>query len=71
MKVHVIYTHDGKWWTAEAPSIPGAYSQGRTRQSAWRNLLGAIQDLRETYEASGARLPRAREVKVELAELEA
>jgi predicted RNase H-like HicB family nuclease len=32
------------------PSFPGAYSQGRTKQQAYRNLLCAMRELIETYE---------------------
>jgi predicted RNase H-like HicB family nuclease len=59
-----IYTFDGRWWTAEAPSLRGAYTQGRTRASARKNLLGAIRDLLASYEALGEPPPFA-EVAVE------
>lgn len=59
-----IYTFDGHWWTAEAPSLRGAYSQGRTRASARKNLLGAIRDVLASYEALGESPPFA-EVTVE------
>jgi len=57
MRAHVIYTFDGKWWTAEAPFLRGAYSQGRTRVSARKHLVGAIRDLLATYEARGEKPP--------------
>jgi predicted RNase H-like HicB family nuclease len=41
------------------PSFPGAYSQGRTKEEAYRNLLLAIRDLIETYVAL-AQPPRRR-----------
>jgi len=34
---------------ASLPAFPGAYSQGRTQQSAYRNLLSAIRDLVDIY----------------------
>jgi len=57
VKAHIIYTFDGKWWTAEAPFLRGAYSQGRTRASARKNLLSAIDDLLTTYKAMGVKAP--------------
>jgi predicted RNase H-like HicB family nuclease len=61
----VVYARDGKWWTAEAPALRGAYSQGRTRASARRNLLTAIYDLLDTYARLGEEPPISREVRVE------
>jgi hypothetical protein len=31
------------------PAFPGAYSQGRTKVQAYRNLLVALRDLIDTY----------------------
>jgi len=68
-KIHVILTFDGVWWTAEAPFLKGAYSQGRTRSSARKNLLAAIHDLLETYEELGVPAPIIRKVDIELTDL--
>jgi predicted RNase H-like HicB family nuclease len=43
-------------------SFPGAYSQGKTQEEAYRNLLVAIRDLVEAY-VELARPPRRRRVK--------
>jgi predicted RNase H-like HicB family nuclease len=45
----VVYEKSGRWWVAEFPSFPGAYSQGRTRAEAYRNLLSAMRDLLDVY----------------------
>lgn len=55
--VRVIYTYDEGWWTAEAPFLAGAYGQGRTRESALKNLQGAISDLLEAYGKRGEQPP--------------
>ena len=70
MGFHVVYTYDGRWWTAEAPFLRGAYSQGRTRPSALRNLLSAISDLLETYAQRRQEPPFAAEVAVDVAEID-
>jgi predicted RNase H-like HicB family nuclease len=44
------------------PSFPGAYSQGKTKDEAYRNLLVAIKDLVETY-ATAARPSRRRRAR--------
>ena len=68
-RVHVLYTFDGRWWTAEAPFLRGAYSQGRTRASARRNVFAAIRDLLESY-ATLRESPRfTKAVEVEIADL--
>ena len=38
---HVVYERDGGWWVVSRPGVPGAYSQGKTRASARRNLADA------------------------------
>jgi len=45
----VVYEKSGRWWVAEFPSFPGAYSQGRTKPEAYRNLLSAMRDLLDAY----------------------
>ena len=37
-----IIEQDGKWYIAHCPEIPGANSQGRTRDEARENLVGSI-----------------------------
>jgi hypothetical protein len=45
----VVYERSGRWWAAEYPGLPGAYSQGRTKAAAYRNLLSAMRDIIDTY----------------------
>jgi len=45
----VVFELSGEWWIAEYPPFPGAYSQGKTKAEAYRNLLSAMADLIETY----------------------
>ncbi|HZU83832.1 MAG TPA: hypothetical protein VE987_12985 [Polyangiaceae bacterium] len=47
--VRVVFERSGRWWVAELPGVPGAYSQGRTRAAALRSLLSALGDLVQTY----------------------
>lgn len=41
---------EGGWWVASLLNTPGAYSQGRTRASAYSNLLDAIAGLEKASE---------------------
>ena len=36
--------HDG-WWIATIPEVPGAFSQGKTREEARANVLDAVSEL--------------------------
>lgn len=44
--VTIIYEwgEDG-WWIAEVAEVPGAISQGRTKEEAKGNVLDALQEL--------------------------
>lgn len=33
------------WWVATIPEVPGAFSQGRTREEARANVLDALAEL--------------------------
>jgi predicted RNase H-like HicB family nuclease len=33
------------WWVATIPEVPGAFSQGRTREEARENVLDALTEL--------------------------
>jgi predicted RNase H-like HicB family nuclease len=56
----IVYARSGRWWVATMPSFPGAYSQGRTRDEAYRSLLLAIRELVDTYVALARRAARRR-----------
>jgi predicted RNase H-like HicB family nuclease len=45
------------WWNAEVPSLPGALSQGRTREEALANIREAIELVEEVMRESGDRVP--------------
>ncbi len=36
---------DSGWWVATIPEVPGAFSQGRTREEARENVLDALNEL--------------------------
>lgn len=52
--VTIIYqrSEDG-WWVATIPEVPGAFSQGRTREEAKSNVLDAVAVLMEARRAVG------------------
>jgi len=56
----IVYERSGGWWVASLPSFPGAYSQGKTKASAYRNLLSAVRDLIDAYAEQAARDERRR-----------
>ena len=41
-KASVVFEPADGWWVASVPGVPGAYSQGKTRDSAYSNLLDAM-----------------------------
>ena len=49
-----VFEKSGGWWVAEFPPFPGAYSQGRTKDEAYRNLLSAMRDIVEAYAEQAA-----------------
>ena len=36
---------DDGWWVATIPEVPGAFSQGRTKEEARENVLDALAEL--------------------------
>ncbi len=57
----IVYERDGgDLITASVPEVPGAHSQGRTREEARENVLDALRGLLELrasgYELTGDRL---------------
>ncbi|HSI71531.1 MAG TPA: type II toxin-antitoxin system HicB family antitoxin [Fimbriimonas sp.] len=45
----IVYSQDEEgWWIAEIPEIPGAFSQGRTRDEAREMVLDAARELADT-----------------------
>jgi predicted RNase H-like HicB family nuclease len=41
----VVFERSGRWWAIELPSFPGAYTQGKTRDQAYKTLLSVLRDL--------------------------
>lgn len=42
----VVYEwSDDGWWVAEIAEVPGAISQGRTKEEARENVLDALKEL--------------------------
>ena len=41
----ILYEFNEGWWIAEIPEIPGAFSQGRTREEAREMVLDAAAGL--------------------------
>ena len=47
-KLTAIYEHtDDGWWIVSVPEIPGAHSQGRTREEAREMIQDAVRLLLE------------------------
>lgn len=40
-------------WIAEAPGVPGCYTQGESKEEALANIREVLELLRETHELSG------------------
>ena len=41
----IIFERGDDWWIAIIPVVPGAFSQGRTKDEARRNVLDALSEL--------------------------
>lgn len=48
-----VIEHDGKWYIAYCPEVPGANGQGRTKEEAKENLSEAIALILEDRRADG------------------
>ena len=55
------HTEDG-WWVVSVPEIPGAHSQGRTREEAREMIRDAVRMLLEVRREDAARETEGREV---------
>lgn len=46
IQLTIVYERgEGGWWIAEIPEIPGAFSQGKTREEARDMVLDAAEGL--------------------------
>jgi predicted RNase H-like HicB family nuclease len=50
-----IIEHDGDWFIAYCPEVPGANGQGRTKEEARENLAEAIELILEDRREDGLR----------------
>jgi predicted RNase H-like HicB family nuclease len=50
-----IIEHDGEWYVAYCPEIPGANGQGRTKDEARKSLASAIALILEDRRADALR----------------
>ena len=60
MRQILLYPGEDNYWVAEVPSLPGALSQGKTREEAIRNIREAITLVEEVMRESGDSIPEDR-----------
>ena len=47
LKLTIVFETDGDWIVASVPEVPGAHSQGRTREEARANVIDALRGILE------------------------
>ena len=48
LKLTIVFEHDADGWiVASVPEVPGAHSQGRTRDEARQNVVDALHGILE------------------------
>ncbi len=48
LNLTILYSRDEDgWWVAEIPEIPGAFSQGKTKEEARAMVIDAVKELAE------------------------
>ena len=52
MKIRANFVKHGKWWVAWTEDVPGALTQGATREEARENLLDAVRMIQEPVDLS-------------------
>ena len=57
MRQVIIYTDENGEWCASVPSLPGCYSQGKTREETIANIQDAIAAYVEALEIDGLPVP--------------
>jgi len=62
MKRRVLIYPDpeSEYWLAECPSLPGCFSQGKTREEALKNIREAIQLFIDVLKEDGRPIPPER-----------
>ena len=64
MKIKANFIKDGKWWVAWTDDVPGAMTQGETKEEARENLVDAVSLMREPIDNS--KLPESQVVVEEI-----
>jgi predicted RNase H-like HicB family nuclease len=71
LNMTIVYDHDEDGWiVASVPEVPGAHSQGRTREEARANVIDAllgILELRFGEHASTEQAPDSESLKLVIA----
>ena len=57
MRQAIVYSGEDGYFVAECPSLPGCFSQGRTREEAVVNIKEAIQGYIAALEEDGLPVP--------------
>jgi predicted RNase H-like HicB family nuclease len=60
MRQVLLYPGEDNLWIAEVPSLPGAISQGKTREEALANIQEAIVLVEDVMRESGDPIPTDR-----------
>jgi predicted RNase H-like HicB family nuclease len=47
LKLTIVFEEDADWIVASVPEVPGAHSQGRTREEARANVIDALRGILE------------------------
>ena len=47
LKLTIVFEQDEDWIVASVPEVPGAHSQGRTREEARENVIEALRGILE------------------------
>jgi predicted RNase H-like HicB family nuclease len=58
MRPVIIYPGEDNYWIAEAPSLPGCISQGKTREEALANIKEAIHGYIKALEDDDLPVPQ-------------
>ena len=47
LRLTIVFERDEGWFVASVPEVPGAHSQGRTREEARANVMKALRGILE------------------------
>ena len=47
LRLTIVFEQDEGWFIASVPEVPGAHSQGRTREEARQNVIEALRGILE------------------------